>query len=94
MGRGNSKPPPVRNGNEEPKDWYYVIEAIEPSILGRYRVYLVVDLFMVYGHNNGWGWGCWTAKGAKRKAERELRRYRAKQAKRNLRQTKIEEDWK
>lgn len=78
--RRPSSPPPVETYNADPGTWCYVIEAEEPSIFGRYRVYLVVTNFMRYAGNDGWGWGTWTLAGAERKGARELARYRRRQA--------------
>lgn len=72
--------PPIDFRNSDPNDWTYVVEAIDASILGRYRVYLTVELFMHHGGNDGWGWGTWTLTGAHRKGQRELTRYRRKKA--------------
>lgn len=78
--RRPSSPPLVKTYNADPAEWLYVIEPIEPCILGRYRIYLVVTNFMRYAGNDGWGWGTWTLAGAERKGARELARYRRRQA--------------
>lgn len=67
--------PPLAYAHEYP---VYVIEAIEPGVLGRYRVYLVTGPGMSYGYNDGWGWECWTLAGARRKGRRELVRLLAR----------------
>ena len=76
----DAAPTPAWDRNENPDDWTYVIEAIDPSVLGRYRIYLVVELFMHYGYNDGWGWGAWTLAGAHRKGARQLELYRRRAA--------------
>ena len=88
--RRPSSPPPIKTYNAEPTDWRYVIEAEELSILGRYRVYLVVTDFMRYADTDGWGWGTWTLAGARRKGARELARYRRRQARIASRKALIE----
>lgn len=89
--RRPSSPPPVESRNADPADWRYVIEAEESSILGRYRVYLVVTNFLRYAGNGGWGWGTWTLAGAKRKGARELARYRRRQARLARRQALVDQ---
>lgn len=88
--RRSSSHPPRPSQNADPGDWHYVIEAIEPSVLGRYRVYLVVTNFLRYAGNDGWGWGTWTLAGARRKGTRELDRYRRRQARLASRKAMIE----
>ena len=89
--RRKNAAPPALNDNTDPADWTYRVEAIEPSVvLGRYRVYLTVSLFMRYGGNDGWGWTAWTLAGAHRKGARELARYRRRQAALAVRQARVD----
>lgn len=80
MGRHRAMPPRPEVYYSDLSRTRYVIEAIEPSILGRYRVYLRVGDVMNHAGNDGWGWGTWSLAGAKRKGARELARYRRRQA--------------
>lgn len=70
--------------------WEVVIEPLTEWWPYRYRVYLSqVGTAMISGIG-GWGWVCFTLRGARRKGARELARHNRQAARKRARQALID----